>query len=234
MPGVQFPEGDVFKWWHVAPDGRTALGPAHPGLGPAPVAALCGDPLCRGDGRLVGARRAAALPRGRAGAGRRRRPAAAAAALARDRRRLRPLPPRHRIHHGPDGPARPAADRHRRLERRHRCRRPGRTRRGHVAGLLLLRHPGAVRAARGQARGRRRGGDRYLAEATAAVEGHRGRLDRRPLHLRFRRRRPAARPAEHHDRGLAGAVRRGRPRARPQGAGARAGGARKGRIASCS
>ena len=24
--GVQFPEGDVFKWWHVAPDGRTALG----------------------------------------------------------------------------------------------------------------------------------------------------------------------------------------------------------------
>ena len=24
--GVQFPEGDVFKWWHLAPDGRTALG----------------------------------------------------------------------------------------------------------------------------------------------------------------------------------------------------------------
>ncbi len=24
--GVQFPEGDVFKWWHVAPDGRIALG----------------------------------------------------------------------------------------------------------------------------------------------------------------------------------------------------------------
>ncbi len=24
--GVQFPEGDVFKWWHVAPDGRVAFG----------------------------------------------------------------------------------------------------------------------------------------------------------------------------------------------------------------
>lgn len=24
--GAQFPEGDVFKWWHVAPDGRTGLG----------------------------------------------------------------------------------------------------------------------------------------------------------------------------------------------------------------
>ena len=24
--GVQFPEGDVFKWWHAAPDGRTGLG----------------------------------------------------------------------------------------------------------------------------------------------------------------------------------------------------------------
>ncbi len=24
--GAQFPQGDVFKWWHVAPDGRTGLG----------------------------------------------------------------------------------------------------------------------------------------------------------------------------------------------------------------
>ena len=50
------------------------------------------------------------------------------------------------------GPARPAADRHRRLERRHESRRRTRPRRERVARLVPARHAQRVRAARAGAR----------------------------------------------------------------------------------
>ena len=63
----------------------------------------------------------------------------------RDRHDLRALPPRHR--EGPDRrAARPAADRRRRLERRHEPRRPRGPRRKHVARLLHLHRAQRLRA----------------------------------------------------------------------------------------
>ena len=83
----------------------------------------------------------------------------------RDRHAVRTLPPRPRrraVH----GPAWPAADRHRRLERRHESRRRTRPRRERVAGLVPARHAQRVRAAGAGAR-RTRAGHR-LARARHA------------------------------------------------------------------
>ncbi len=78
---------------------------------------------------------------GAAAAGRRsRKPTTCRRLAARRGTRLRALPPRHR--QGPhQRPARPAAHRRRRLERRHEPRRPRGPRRKHVARLLHLLDP---------------------------------------------------------------------------------------------
>jgi len=48
--GQQFPEGDVLKWWHAAPDGRTGVGQRTRARS-ASLAALCRCALSRGDRR---------------------------------------------------------------------------------------------------------------------------------------------------------------------------------------
>ena len=151
--GAQFPEGDVFKWWHVAPDGRNGLGQRTHASDPHPVASLRAHPLHRGHGRHVGAGRGGSLSRRAGGARGRRRPAHRTASVEGGRRRLRPRQAGDRLHAGTLRAARPAARRHGRLERRHR--RGGRQgpRREPVALLLLPRHPAPLHPPRAGARG---------------------------------------------------------------------------------
>ena len=128
---------------------------AHPHLRRPDVARLRHRTLCRDDGRRRGAGRAPAVPR-RPGARRRRaRRLLPAHARGRERIALRALRPRAR----PESRrrrARPAADRHRRLERRHEPGRragPGGER---LARLVPARDAGGVRAARRRRAAKRR------------------------------------------------------------------------------
>ncbi len=49
--GQQFPEGDVFKWWHQAPNGKTGLGQRTRASDPHLWLPYVLTPLSRGDGR---------------------------------------------------------------------------------------------------------------------------------------------------------------------------------------
>ena len=89
--------------------------------------------------------------------------------------------------------ARPAADRHRRLERRHEPRRPGRTRREHVARLLPARRARATSPAVRRAAATRPRATRYRDEARRLGRAARAGVGRRVVPARVLRRRHAAR-----------------------------------------
>ncbi|MNZ39221.1 hypothetical protein D3C78_567100 [compost metagenome] len=122
---------------------------AHPVFRRLPVAGPGHQPLCAGHRGSQRARRAGRLHRGPpAGCGRRvlLRPAGARAA---GRNAVSALRAGHRARHGPRRPW-PAADRRRRLERRHEPGRRAGPRRKRVAGFLPLR--GAAELCRDRAR----------------------------------------------------------------------------------
>ena len=127
---------------------------AHARQRPAFVAALCSGALCRPIGRRERARRGHALSRGARGPAARGRVDRRAAPLARERRRLRTLPPRHRVHAAPHRRQRLAFARRRRLERRRRRARPRGQGNQRLDGLLLLRRAQRLHSA-GAATGRR-------------------------------------------------------------------------------
>jgi cyclic beta-1,2-glucan synthetase len=121
---------------------------AHPLLGRFPVAAVRHRALPGGDRRCRRAARAGRLHRGPAGAPGRGvllRPAAALEPANEDL--YRPLQAFAAAWHAPARRARPAADGHGRLERRHEPCRGTRPRRKRVARLLPVRNAGALRRA---------------------------------------------------------------------------------------